>query len=356
MNRLFAFMIRRLRPHEASTQPAFCLGENLVGFVWRTTGPHQFYAAILAVGVALLNFVPIDLQKRIVDGPIMQGEVEALIFLAVVYLAAVLMQAALKYALLVYQGWISESAIKISRDQLAAIASEHSKDSVQNGQSAAVGGQTANVIGSEIDRVCSFIGTSISDFVVNVAMLVIISGYMLYIQPVIAVCSLIFLLPQVLLATYLQQPLNTLFERQIGLVRKLGDEVIGQAAKDPATSANEFRTITALYRNRIRFYFLKFGLKTLLNLANAMGPLVVIAVGGYMVIQGTTTIGTVVAFVSGFERLSGPLRDLLNFYRESQQASVQHQLIVQWVGEEEGTSKAASPAKRRKPSSRPDRS
>ena len=62
-----------------------------------------------------------------------------------------------------------------------------------------------------------------------------------------------------------------------------------------------------------------------------MGPLVVLIVGGYLVIQGQTTIGTVVAFVSEFHRISGPLRDLLNFYREYEQAKVQLQMIVKWV-------------------------
>lgn len=62
-----------------------------------------------------------------------------------------------------------------------------------------------------------------------------------------------------------------------------------------------------------------------------MGPLVALIMGGYLVIQGQTTIGTVVAFVSGFERISGPWRDLLNFYREYEQAKVQHQMIAEWI-------------------------
>jgi ABC-type bacteriocin/lantibiotic exporter with double-glycine peptidase domain len=50
-----------------------------------------------------------------------------------------------------------------------------------------------------------------------------------------------------------------------------------------------------------------------------------------LVIQGQATIGVVVAFVSGFERISGPLHDLLNFYREYEQAKVQLKMIVKWV-------------------------
>jgi ABC-type bacteriocin/lantibiotic exporter with double-glycine peptidase domain len=168
--------------------------------------------------------------------------------------------------------------------------------------------------------------------VVNVTLMITIAGYMLYIQPVIALVSAVFLLPQVLLARYMQADLNVLVERQVGLVRRLGDETITRAAgKSKKKKGKEIRTVLAIFRNRIQFYFLEYGLKTLLGVANAMGPLVVVTVGGYLVIQGQTTIGIVVAFVSGFERISSPSHDLLNFYREYQQAKVQLQMIVQWV-------------------------
>ena len=259
-------LIRRLRPHRASEQPALATDETLAGLVWRTTGAHQFYVGLIAIAVAFLNSAPIALQKRIFDGPIAERNVRWLLELAAVYLAVVLIQAVLKYAMLVYQGWISESAVKVSRDEVAKIAADSSTD-----PDATSSGQTANVIGSEIDRVGMFIGTTISDFIINCASLLMISAYMLYIQPLIAMCALFFLIPQATLATVLQAKLNVLFEKQIGLVRRLGDEVVGQAASDPQAPGNEFRTIAAIYRNRIRFYFLKYGLKTLLNLTSAMG-------------------------------------------------------------------------------------
>jgi ABC-type bacteriocin/lantibiotic exporter with double-glycine peptidase domain len=192
-------------------------------------------------------------------------------------------------------------------------------------------GQTVNVIGREIDGVGGFVGVSISELVVNVTFLVVILTYMLYIQPVIALISVVFLIPQIVLALYMQGELNTLVERQVGLVRKLGDETVDEAASNSKTARTKSPTIGAIFDNRLRFYFLKYGLKTLLNLANAIGPLMVLVVGGWMVIQGQTTIGIVVAFISGLERLSSPLRDLLNFYREFQQAKVQYEMIVRWV-------------------------
>lgn len=326
---IFGSLLGRITPKEASSA-AIRPGETLGRFVWRASGVHQFYVGTIAMAVALLNFGPIDLQRRIVDVAIADRNVETLIFLGALYFGIILVQAMLKYALLVYQGWVGESAVKLSRDQLAEVASNRTaEDDVSSGQ-------TVNVIGREIDGVGGFVGVSISEFVVNVTFLIVILGYMLYIQPVIALISVVFLVPQVVLALYMQAELNTLVERQVGLVRKLGDETVAQAESN-STDATRRRlpTIGAIFDNRLRFYFLKYGLKTLLNVANAIGPLMVLVVGGWMVIQGQTTIGTVVAFISGLERLSSPLRDLLNFYREFQQAKVQYVMIVKWV---EGTS------------------
>jgi ABC-type bacteriocin/lantibiotic exporter with double-glycine peptidase domain len=53
--------------------------------------------------------------------------------------------------------------------------------------------------------------------------------------------------------------------------------------------------------------------------------------GGYLAIQGETDIGTIVAFITGFDRLSGPLRELISFYRTAAQANVQRDMIARWI-------------------------
>jgi len=302
--------------------------ESLPRFVWRTSGAHQFYAGALAVAVSLLNFAPIDLQKRIVDGPIANRDIPLLFETGLIYLAVVLFQAALKYALMAYQSWVSESAIKAARDHLTTIAARREPDEESSG------GDTVNVISREIDSVGGFVGTSISQFVVNVSFLIFTASYMVYTQPLIAAVSAVFLIPQLVVAPLLQTRLNEIYEKQVGLIRKLGDETVTIASERQADEVSGSPTARAIYWNRLRYHFLKYGLKTLLNVASALAPLSVLVIGGYLVIQGQTTIGVVVAFVSGFERLSSPLRDLLNFYRDYQQASVQHRLIAQWVEKE----------------------
>ncbi|RWO11813.1 MAG: hypothetical protein EOS07_04030 [Mesorhizobium sp.] len=126
--------------------------------------------------------------------------------------------------------------MKAARDQLIIVASDQSPGNEASGQ-------TVNVIGREIDNVGGFVGTSISEFVVNLTLLVVVAAYMLYMQPVIALVSTVFLIPQVLLALYMQEDLNTLVERQVGLVRRLGDETIVQSESNSKTAGIEFRTL-----------------------------------------------------------------------------------------------------------------
>ena len=48
-------------------------------------------------------------------------------------------------------------------------------------------------------------------------------------------------------------------------------------------------------------------------------------------IIGQTSLGVVVAFISGFERLADPLRQLVTFYTLAAQSRVRHQAIAGWM-------------------------
>ena len=66
--------------------------------------------------------------------------------------------------------------------------------------------------------------------------------------------------------------------------------------------------------------------------------LTVLLVGSYFVMIDEATIGVVVAFISGFQRLADPLSALLTYYRTAAQANVQHRMIAEWMtGQIEGS-------------------
>jgi ABC-type bacteriocin/lantibiotic exporter with double-glycine peptidase domain len=61
---------------------------------------------------------------------------------------------------------------------------------------------------------------------------------------------------------------------------------------------------------------------------NHLAPLSVLMVG-YLVINGETTVGTIVAFISGFERMADPSRQLIAYYRLASESQVQYRLIAE---------------------------
>lgn len=318
----FLFSPRRI-PRTGDDTPA----ASLFGYVWRMSGSHQVWICLLAVVVAGLTAIPLELQRRIVDEVVRDREMALLWLLAGGYLAVLLVQGVTKYAMHMYQSWLSESAIRYNRAHLTRLYEQH-----DGGDGGHHGGEAVSIIGAEIDRLGGFVGAGLSQPVVNGGMLLAMGGYMLVVEPLVASISMVFIVPQIILMPLLQSRINRLMERRVMLLRGLGDQLaeLPEAEDDFRHSGLPVR-LDRIYDNRLRTLLWKFGQKAIMNLLSAIAPLSVLLVGGLMVIEGETTIGVVVAFISGFERLSTPLRELIAYYRIAAQANVQHRMIARWM-------------------------
>src|SRR3546814_13762345 len=85
------------------------------------SGRHQVWICLLAVVVAGLTAIPLELQRRIVDEVMRDREMALLWLLAGGYLAVLLVQGVTKYAMHMYQRWLSESAIRYNRAHLTRL-------------------------------------------------------------------------------------------------------------------------------------------------------------------------------------------------------------------------------------------
>jgi len=263
---------------------------SLASYVWRMSGGHQIALCTLAILTALGNLLPIELQRRIVDNAIEPGAVDVLITLGLVYLATLLMVQALKFAMRLYQGWISESAILYCRRQLLRLHGDRVMPGKDDDS-----GRVISIVNSEIDNLGGFLGEGPSQMVTNAALLIGSVAYMLIVEPMVALVGFAFLTPQIILAPLMQRKLNRLTEQRLHLMRKLGQKV--PEIDDPTDEA-DLHVLPRIYGNRLRYFILKFALKAALNFLNALGPLAVLAFGGWMVIQGETTVGVIVAFIT----------------------------------------------------------
>jgi ABC-type bacteriocin/lantibiotic exporter with double-glycine peptidase domain len=59
-----------------------------------------------------------------------------------------------------------------------------------------------------------------------------------------------------------------------------------------------------------------------------LGTIGILAVGGWLVLQGKTEVGTIVAFISGLHRMNDPWNDLVDFFRNLTNTSLKFRMIA----------------------------
>jgi ABC-type multidrug transport system fused ATPase/permease subunit len=295
---------------------------TLPAFVWRMSGFHQFVVVGLALLVAGLTVVPLELQRRIIDDALMQSDKELFLTLALLFLGAILASACFKLGLKLYQGLLAESAINYCRAHLESFGGEE-RETGGDGN-----GTKVSIVINEIESVGGFVGDGFSDPAAQIGILVAVSTYMTVVEPMIALVCIGFLGPQVIIVPMIQRKLNALIEERVERLRALSD-VVAAGGCDPDGTFGDQNA--ALFRNRMLYFLWKFVSKALINFLNALAPLLVLVIGGWMVVEGETEIGVVVAFISGFAKMSDPLRELIAYYRLYAQTSVKHALIAEWM-------------------------
>ncbi len=293
---------------------------TLYRYVWRVSAPQQVRLAVLAVCLFPLNMAPLELQRLMVNEAIENGEFRALAWLGAAYLAVIVLHAALKYVFRVYQSSVGEGVIRVLRWRITG-----------NGRQSA-GSQVA-LAASESEQVGGFVGEAVSVPLLQSGILVTVLGYMAWLQPVMALVAVASIIPSIVLTPILQARINRHIDSRVRLMRRVGD-LYTDDREHAARSADERADawVERIYSRRIRIFLLKFLLKGVNNLIGAAGPLGILMVGGYFVINGATEVGTIVAFLSGFERLTSPARELLNFYRRVSQVNTQFRLLASSVG------------------------
>lgn len=238
-----------------------------------------------------------------------------ILILGGVYLAVEILRQAAKFALALLQAWLSESAISFTRLHLWK---KRGEERTGEGE----GRDIVSVLTAEVEALGGFAGSGPSQALVNATMLLGGVGYMMWIQPHVALLGL------ALLAPLMQKRLNRMVSIQVRLKRRF----VAASGDSPPPGQEDMRIrIMHIFRMRLVFAIWKTLLKSGLNLLNSAAPIAVLVIGGLMVVAGQTTVGVIVAFVGGFGRLAAPVRELIAFYRAWAEAKVRHRMIAAWM-------------------------
>ncbi len=307
----------------------------LYSYIIDTTGRQQLLLCLITGVVVASSWAPLELQRHIIDDALHKRDLTLLAGLGLVYLGVLLVQGALKYYLNLRRGRLVEQVTLRLRQTVydnigVAPATTPGSKATRHLESGAV----TSIVAAETEDLAGFVGDSLSLPLLQGGTMLAVTGYLAWLNPLIATVAAAVYLPQLLLVPMLQNRINRYAQQHARQVRSVGDEVVRRMAKSDASDKRSKKfayRIKRAYETRIRIYRLKYFLTFLGNFLDALGPLSIFMVGGWFVIMRGTDVATLVVFISGFQKIAGPWDELITFYRSASGAQIRYGLIREAV-------------------------
>ena len=282
--------------------------------------------------------LPLEMQKRIVNEAIRFGEIQMLFWYCGYYLAAVVVATGLKYLISALQNLIGERALADMRKALYY----HILTLPLNFFRKTQPGLVVSSLVTELASAGIFVGMAIGVPVSSILTLFAFAGYLIWLNPLLALISLSIYPMVLILLPRLQQQANKANKRRVDTTRTLSGK-IGEAISGiheihgngsyRIENRRYDKMIDKLYKIRIVWNLYKFSVKSVNNFFNNLSPFLVFIVGGYLAIKGRLDLGALVAFISAQEKIYDPWKELIAFYQIYQDASVRYKRTMEYFDE-----------------------
>jgi ABC-type bacteriocin/lantibiotic exporter with double-glycine peptidase domain len=298
---------------------------GLYGYIWSISARQQSLLALLSIFIFLLDLVPLELQRRIVNDAIGKKMFLELIWLCGAYAVTALVQGVAKLAWNVYRNSVGEATSRRLRLDTFAAALRH-----PDPDTTAREGVGISIILSEADPVGLFVATSVSEPVLHGGVLISVFAYLIYLQPWMALVALALFVPQCAFVPLVQKAINRRTEARIQVMRRLSADLVAETANGVLERESRAyrRGVGNIYALNMQIYRRKYSMNFLINLFYHFGTVGILFVGGWFVMAGKTEVGTVVAFISGLTKVNDPWNDLVTFFRDMTNARMKYRLIA----------------------------
>ena len=294
---------------------------------------------LLVILIAVFaRVLPLEMQKRIVNEAIRFGEIQLLLLYCGYYLAAVVVATGLKYLISALQNLIGERALADMRKALY----HHILTLPLNFFRKTQPGLVVSSLVTELASAGNFVGMAIGVPVASLLTLFAFAGYLIWLNPLLAIISLSIYPMVLILLPRLQQRANKANKSRVDTTRtlsgKIGESISGiheihGNGSYRIENRRYDRMIDKLYKIRIIWNLYKFSVKSVNNFFNNLSPFLVFIVGGYLAIKGRLDLGALVAFISAQEKIYDPWKELIAFYQVYQDASVRYKRTMEYFDE-----------------------
>jgi ABC-type multidrug transport system fused ATPase/permease subunit len=305
------------------------LPATIFRYVFAVSWRHQIALLILTVVTFLLEVVPLEIQRRVVNDLVKQRSFALVLTLCAAYAGAVLVQGGTKLALNVYRGWVGENATRDLRRHVLAYL-RVARDIAPGPEARGVG---AAMIVGEVEPIGGFVGSSISEPLLQAGILLSVLAYIVHLDRWMAAAAFGLFLPQLLFVPLMQAAINRRAGARVWILRQLGVSAVGNRAASYEQEQSDGKRIDRVLRLDMGIFKFKFSMSFLMNFCSHLQVVAALLIGGWMVHTNQLEVGGVVAFISAVGRLNDPWGDLVNYFRDLSVTQVKFGLVADRVNQ-----------------------
>ncbi len=293
-----------------------------------------------------LQYMTLELPKRIINDAIgaqsstidvMGFEIDQITFLMALcfgFLLAVAAHGLMKMRINTMKGVLSERMLRRFRFQLIARILRFPQPYFERVSQ----GELVSMVTAESEPMGGLMGDAISQPVLQAGQMITILSF-LFLQSFWFGLAAVALIPvQGWLIPKLQRRINLLNKERIKRVRVLAAAIGESAAGASALRLNggwRYRMamishqLGTLFEIRFDIYQKKFFMKFINNFIGQLTPFFFYLIGGLLVLQGSVSLGALVAALAAYKDLSSPWKELLTYYNQTQDMSVRWEIIIE---------------------------
>ncbi len=293
-----------------------------------------------------LLYLTLELPKRIINDAIGASsqivtvwgfslqQTTFLMILCFAFLAAVLAHGLMKMRINTMKGVLSERMLRRFRYQLISRALRFPQPYFERVSQ----GELVSMVTAESEPMGGLMGDAISQPVLQAGQMITILSF-LFLQSFWFGLAAVALIPlQAWLIPKLQRQINLLNKKRIQEVRVLAAQIGENAAGASTLRANggwRYRRamisdqLGRLFGIRFEIYQKKFFMKFINNFISQLTPFMFYLVGGLLVLQGSVSLGALVAALAAYKDLSSPWKELLTYYNQTQDMSLRWDVVVE---------------------------
>ena len=326
-------------------------------FIFRYSKREQVFILLFTVFSLPFYYVSLDIPKLIVNNVLADpeslaanasdlrelvilgmhfGEMERLGLLALycaLFLVLVLANGGFKYAINVFKGLLGERMLRRLRYQLYSRILRFPSPHFRRVSS----GELIPMVTQEVEPLGGFIGDALALPMYQGGLLVTALFFIFMQDPLMGLASIALYPMQGWIIPKLQRKVNLLGKARVREVRKVSERISETVQGAEEMHANgmarwEAAEFTArmgrIFDIRYEIYRKKFFIKFLNNFLAQITPFFFYAIGGYFVIDGSLSLGGLVAVLAAYKDLPPPWKELLNHYQVREDAKIKYDQVV----------------------------